>query len=74
MYDDEENGDMLYGDGHETVVVHKSLLTLKGDFGDDWLRTNIFYAICTIANKVCKMIIDSGNFENILFDKAIQKL
>ncbi|KAG2675553.1 hypothetical protein I3760_12G009300 [Carya illinoinensis] len=35
VYDDDETDDVLYGDGHETLVVHKSLLTPKGDSGDD---------------------------------------
>jgi len=32
VYDDDEEGDVPYGDDHETLVVHKSLLTPKGDF------------------------------------------
>lgn len=35
VYDDDDDGDVLYGNGHETLVVHKSLLTPKGDSGDD---------------------------------------
>ncbi|KAE8729552.1 hypothetical protein F3Y22_tig00003518pilonHSYRG00008 [Hibiscus syriacus] len=35
VYDDDETDDVLYGDGHETLVVRKSLLTPKGDSGDD---------------------------------------
>jgi hypothetical protein len=34
-----------------------------GDFGDDWLRTNIFHTTCTVVNKVYKMIIDIGSCE-----------
>ncbi|KAE8655824.1 putative CCCH-type zinc finger family protein [Hibiscus syriacus] len=52
VYDDDETDDVLYGDGHETLVVFKSLFTPKGDSGDDWLRTNIFYTTCTVANKL----------------------
>ncbi|KAE8720267.1 hypothetical protein F3Y22_tig00020999pilonHSYRG00012 [Hibiscus syriacus] len=35
VYDDDETDDVLYGDGHETLVVRKSLLTPKADSGDD---------------------------------------
>ena len=67
--DDDDKGDVLYQDGHETLVIRKSLLTPKDDSGDDWLRTNIFHTTCTVADKVCKMII-----ENVVFEEAIQKL
>ncbi|KAE8701689.1 hypothetical protein F3Y22_tig00110515pilonHSYRG00071 [Hibiscus syriacus] len=74
VYDDDETDDVLYGDGHETLVVRKSLLTPKGDSGDDWLRTNIFHMTCTVADKVCKMIIDSDNCENVVSEEVVQKL
>ncbi|XP_042954672.1 uncharacterized protein LOC122291092 [Carya illinoinensis] len=74
VYDDDETNDMLYGDGHETLVIRKSLLTPKGDSGDDWLRTNIFHTTCTVADKVCKMIIDSGSCENVVSEEVVQKL
>jgi hypothetical protein len=66
VYDDDGDEDVLYGDGQKTLVIPKSLLTPKGDFGDDWLRTNIFHTTCTVADKVCKMIIDSGICENVV--------
>jgi hypothetical protein len=74
VYDDDEEEGMLYGDGHETLVLRKSLLTPKGDSGDDWLRTNIFHTTCTVADKVCKLIIDSGSCENVVSEEAVQKL
>ncbi|KAE8694063.1 putative Quercetin 3-O-methyltransferase 1 [Hibiscus syriacus] len=74
VYDDDETDDVLYGDGHETLVVRKSLLTPKGVSGDDWLRTNIFHTTCTVADKVCKMIIDNGSCENVVSDEVVQKL
>ncbi|KAG2673927.1 hypothetical protein I3760_13G111900 [Carya illinoinensis] len=74
VYNDDETHDVLYGDGHETLVVCKSLLTPKGDSGDDWLRTNIFHTTCAIADKVCKMIIDSDSCENVVSEEVVQKL
>ncbi|KAE8707521.1 Detected protein of unknown function [Hibiscus syriacus] len=74
VYDDDETDDVLYGDGHETLVVRKSLLTPKGDSGDDWLRINIFYTTCTVADKVCKMIIDNGSCKNVVseeYDRSV---
>lgn len=52
MYDDEEDRDMLYGVGHETLFIRKTLVTLKVDSRDDWLRTNIFYITYTIVDKI----------------------
>ncbi|XP_022862403.1 uncharacterized protein LOC111382607 [Olea europaea var. sylvestris] len=74
VYDEGEDEDVLYGDGQETLVVRKSLLTPKGDSGDDWLRTNVFHTTCTVADKVCKLIIDSGSCENVVSEEAIEKL
>lgn len=68
--DDDDEGYVLYGDGHETLVVRKSLLTPNDDSGDDWLRTNIFHTTYIVANKVCKMIIDSGSSEKVVFEEA----
>ncbi|XP_068649233.1 uncharacterized protein [Aristolochia californica] len=74
VYDDDDDGDVLYGDGHATLVVCPRLLTPKVDLGDDWLRTTIFHTTCTVADKVCTMIIDGGSCENIVSEEAVQKL
>jgi len=74
VYDDDRDEDVLYGDGQETLVIRRSLLTPKGDSRDNWLRTNIFHTTCTVEDKVCKMIIDSGSCENVVFEEAVQKL
>ena len=60
------DGDILYGDGNKTLVVRKSLLTPKDDSEEDWFKTNIFHTICTIAEQVCKLIIDNGSCENVV--------
>jgi hypothetical protein len=70
-YDDDGDDDVLNGDRQENLVIRKSLLTPKGDSGDEWLRTNIFHTTCTVADKVCKMIIDSGSCENVASEEAI---
>ncbi|PKI48211.1 hypothetical protein CRG98_031398 [Punica granatum] len=41
---------------------------------EDWLRNNIFQSTCTIGNKVCRFMIDSGSCENIVSTEAVQKL
>jgi hypothetical protein len=74
VYDDDGDEDILYGDYQETLVIRKSLLTSKGDSGDDWMRTNTFHTTCIVADKVCKMIIDCGSCENVVSEETIQKL
>lgn len=61
IYDDAKVEDEFYGDAKETLIIHKSLLTPKGDSKDDLFRTNIFHRTYTVTDKICKMIIDSGN-------------
>ncbi|KAG2694405.1 hypothetical protein I3760_08G142200 [Carya illinoinensis] len=72
--EDGEEGVILHGDANETLVVKKNLLTPKEDSGEDWLRTNIFHTTCTVSKKVCKLLIDSGSCENVVSEKAVQKL
>lgn len=69
--DDEE---VLYGDGNTTLIVRKSLLAPKDDSNEDWLRTNIFHTTCTIVERVCKVIIDSGSCENVVSEEVVKKL
>lgn len=72
--DDGNDEEVLYRDGNATLVIRKSLLALKDDSKEDWLRINIFYTICTIAERVCKVIIDSGSCENVVSEEAVKKL
>ena len=64
----------MYGDGNATLVVRKSLLAPKDDSKEDWLRTNIFHITCMIAERVCKVIIDSGSCKNVVSEEAVKKL
>lgn len=71
---DGNNEEVLYGDGNATLVVRKSLLAPKDDSNEDWLRTNIFDTIYTIAEQVCKVIIDNGSCENVVSEEVVKKL
>jgi hypothetical protein len=72
VFDEANDMDILYGDGNETLVVRKSLLTPKDNFEEDWLRSNIFHTSYTIAEQVCKLIIDNGSCENVVSEEAIK--
>lgn len=61
VYDENDVNEVLYKDGHKTLIVRKSFFTLKNKVKDDWLKMNIFHTICTITDKVYMMIIDSDS-------------
>ncbi|PKI33458.1 hypothetical protein CRG98_046150 [Punica granatum] len=41
---------------------------------EEWSRNNIFQSTCTIGNRICRFMIDSGSCENIVSAEALQKL
>ncbi|PKI36964.1 hypothetical protein CRG98_042665 [Punica granatum] len=70
-FDEEE--EIVIGDGVPNLMVRRSCMTPRAA-DEDWLRNNIFQITCTIENKVCRFMIDSGSCENIVSAKAVQKL
>ena len=61
------------GDSGRLLVLHRSCLTpLHQD--DKWLRTNIFRSSCTIKDRVCSFVIDSGSCRNVVSEEAVEKL
>lgn len=46
------------------------MLTPRPEDEEDWLRTNIFHTSCTIKDKVCKVIVDSGSCENVISQRS----
>ena len=44
------------------------------DEEEEWIRRDGFHTRCTSQVKVCKMIIDSGCFENLVSIEMVQKL
>ncbi|KAH9679211.1 hypothetical protein KPL71_026032 [Citrus sinensis] len=63
-----------HGDSGPMLIVNRALFTPKGQDKDKWLRQNIFQTTCTIGGKVCRMVIDSGNWENVISEEAVTKL
>lgn len=55
-------------------VMRKDFLTSKQQTKDDWLSTNAFHTMCTIGDRFCKLIIDSGNYENVVSEEDKNKL
>ena len=44
------------------------------DEEEEWIRRDMFHTRCTSQVKVCKMIIDSGCFKNLVSIEMVQKL
>ncbi|GAV92060.1 Asp_protease_2 domain-containing protein [Cephalotus follicularis] len=67
--DEEVIADPMNG---ELLVIRRSLHT-KMDWMDDQ-RENIFQSRCSIGNKICSMIIDSGSCANVASTTLVTKL
>ncbi|PKI71339.1 hypothetical protein CRG98_008339 [Punica granatum] len=70
-FDEEE--EIVTGDGVPNLVVMRSCMTPRAA-DENWLRNNIFQSTCTIENKVCCVMIDSGSCDSIVSAEAVQKL
>ena len=73
VFDGTNEGDekVLEGDTGTALVVRWMCLTPHAN-RDEWLRNNIFQSTCTIQEKVCYFVIDSGSYENIVSTEAVQ--
>jgi hypothetical protein len=71
--DSDSDRDVLFRDGSTTLVIRKSLLTLKSDSDENLSHNNIFQSIYTIKDKVYSLIVDSGSCKNMVFIEAIKK-
>nr|GEZ76962.1 putative reverse transcriptase domain-containing protein [Tanacetum cinerariifolium] len=62
VYDEEPEyeEEYVFRDIGVNLLVRCSCLTPKAD-GDDWLKHNIFQSTCTILDKVCTFVCDSGS-------------
>ena len=61
-------------DNGPSLMVQRICFTPWKAEGDDGQRHNLFHSTCTIGGKVCKLVIDGGNYENVVADEAVQKL
>jgi hypothetical protein len=72
VYDNSYNRELnLYRDCDANLVIQRSLLTPRCDSDEDWQR--IFHSTFTIKDKVCNLIIDGGNCENMVSSEAVKK-
>ena len=72
--EDEEEGDesKFFLDIGENLMIQREMMIPKkeqkrnSDNEYSWLQTKKFQTRCTSGGKVCKVIIDSGNCENMV--------
>lgn len=56
------------------MVIHKTLTTLSDNSNEEWLWNNIFKTHCKSQDKVCSIVIDNNNCENIGSQDIVNKL
>ncbi|KAF8106014.1 hypothetical protein N665_0148s0002 [Sinapis alba] len=75
--EDDQDGDNTVshtaGDTGRLLVLRRACLTPVAQ-DDQWLRTNIFRSTCTIKDRICSFVIDSGSCRNVVSEKAVEKL
>lgn len=74
--DEEETTEEVHhttGDTCRLLVLRRSCLAPRRQ-DDKWLRTNIFRSTCTINDRICTFVVDSGSCRNVISDEAVTKL
>jgi hypothetical protein len=55
-------------------MMRKVLLKLEVEVKNPVQRKNLFMTTCKTKDRVCKVIIDSGNIDNLVSTKMVEKL
>lgn len=63
---------MIYADEGELLIYRN--LKVQWMEEDNWMRHTIFHRRCTSHGKVCDLIIDGGNYENVVSANMVDKL
>ncbi|KAG7556907.1 Zinc finger CCHC-type superfamily, partial [Arabidopsis suecica] len=69
----ERNDDIEYPDSGETLVIRRVLSAFVNP-EEKVQRENIFHTRCTVRNKVCNLIIDSGSCTNVASKYMVDRL
>ena len=65
--------EQVYGDTSIPLILRHLCFSSK-QFDDSWLRKSLFHSTCTVNDKVCHFIINSGSCENVVSKDPIRKL
>lgn len=75
--EDDQDGDNTEihtaGDSGRLLVLRRACLAPVTQ-DEQWLRTNIFRSTCTIKDRVCSFVINSGSCRNVISEEAVDKL
>jgi len=69
-----DDNDVEYAHEGQIMVIRRALSAQVKNDDVEHQRENIFHARCQIQNKICSMIIDSGNCANVASVTLIRKL
>ncbi|KAL8116365.1 hypothetical protein AgCh_022751 [Apium graveolens] len=69
---DEDENEITYEDEGISLVLRKLLYTPQHELYDQ--KHNIFTTKCTVKDRVCDLIIDSGSSDNIVSSLMVKKL
>ncbi|TXG67102.1 hypothetical protein EZV62_008377 [Acer yangbiense] len=70
----EEREEITWNDHAESLVIQRVMNAGKAEDDPNWLRYNIFHTKRTASGKVCHVIIDGDNRENIGSQDMVDKL
>ncbi|XP_017970464.1 PREDICTED: uncharacterized protein LOC18609565 [Theobroma cacao] len=73
-YEEEVEEIDVYPAQGESLVVRRVMTTTVNEEAEDWKRLSIFRTRVVCECKVCDLVIDGGNMENIISKEAIDKL
>lgn len=68
-----DNVENAFGDEGQLLVLRRNCF-LPWAPDESWIRSNLFHSMCTINEKICHLIIDSGSCANIISAEAVHKL
>lgn len=71
--DGDTEHEFVEGDVGPLLMLRRTFLN-SNVTDEDWRHTALFSSSCTIAGKVCQLIIDSCSCENVPSELAVQKL
>nr|GEV50975.1 putative reverse transcriptase domain-containing protein [Tanacetum cinerariifolium] len=74
--EEEEPTEVLYPDRGEILVSCRVLNVVPSNHGDDttWIHNKIFRTQCRLKGKVCMVIVDEENYENMVATTMVEKL
>ena len=55
-------------------MMHKVLLTPGKEVEDLAQRTRLFRTACNTKDRVCKVIVDNGSIDDIVYTEMVEKL